>query len=556
MKKFTLLFTSLIFFGLFLNAQVARDKVVIEVMTGVNCPYCPAAANGIKDLINAGYEVAPIAYHTSAFSTPPFYTAETNARATYYSFTGYPTAFFDGVLNYVGGGGAGQTNYTVYLQRYNQRISLPAQFNMSLSYQNVGGNNYEATVTIEKMVTTTYNNIVLQLVLTESHIQYPWQGMTEVNWVTRDMIPTQSGTPLDFSGGNIIELTLPFTFNPAWNKEFCDLVAFVQNNTGKEILQGKIITMNSPEFTLDAELFSVMNIPDEMCSGLLAPEVVVKNKGAEVLTSFNVNFEINGEVVYTHPWTGSLAFTDKVHIQIPEFAFDLLETNQIEVFISDPNSGIDQNPDNDHHGFEAVYPEMVSNYLILIMSTDGNPGETTWEVFDGDGNVIDTGGPYTVPNQFMRDTIYYTGAVGCHRFVMYDAGGNGLTTYYTLRSFENGTLKTIGSGAAFGYKEITEFSVDSSVGMDEISVDNNTFEIFPNPVVNTSTIHFNLKQSGNVTIEMYDAAGKKVMETANGHYNAGANSVNLNATGLDNGVYFLQMKAGDQTITSKIAVVK
>jgi thiol-disulfide isomerase/thioredoxin len=556
MNKFTILLTSLILAGQFMFAQVARDKVVIEVFTGPNCPFCPAAANGIQDLKDAGYDIAAVAYHTTAFSIPQFYTPETNARAGYYSFSGYPTAFFDGVLNYVGGGGAGQTTFPQYLNLYNQRIGAPSQFEISLSYENVGGNDYEATVVIEKVVATTYNNIVLQLILTESHIQYPWQGMSELNSVTRDMIPTQNGTPLDFSGGDVIELTLPFTMNPAWEKENCELIAFVQNNSGKEIMQGKLVTMNTPEHNLDAELFEVMNIPDEICSGLLEPEVVIRNKGAEVLTSLNINFEVNGNLVYTHAWEGSLNFTDKEHVVIPEFSFMLESFNEIDVYISDPNNGTDENPDNDHQSFEAEYPELVENYLLLIMSTDSNPQETSWEVFDGNGDVIGSGGPYTIPNNFFRDTVYYTGAVGCHRFVMYDAGGNGLSTYYTLRSFVDGTMKTIGNGAAFGYKEVTEFSVDSGVGIDDLAKVEESIEVFPNPVVNSSTIRFNLHQSSDVTVELYNSAGKLVRELANGYLQAGANDVTLSASGLTNGVYFIKINAGDQTITRKIAVVK
>mgnify|MGYP000853827327 CR=1 FL=1 len=556
MRTFSLLLVSVLLMVQSSFSQVAREKVVIEVFTGVNCPYCPAAANGVKDMLAAGLNIAPIAIHTSSFSIPQFYTTETNARAQYYGVTSYPTAKFDGIVTHSGGGGAGQTNYSAYLSRYNQRVNLPSQFAISMSYQNVGGNNYEAYVTVEKVVPDTYTNIVFQLFLTESNIQYSWMGMPDLNWVTRDIIPTQNGTVLDFSSSNVVQLTLPFTMNPAWNKENCDLVAFVQNNTGKEIMQAKMLTLNSPEYTLDAELFSVMNIPAKMCTGLIAPEVVVKNKGAEPLTSLNIKIEVNGELVYTHPWTGSIAYTEKVHIVVPEFAVNLLETNQINVFVTDPNNGTDENPENDHHGFEVINPEIVNDYLVLIMSTDANPQHTSWEVLDPDGNVIDAGGPYTQPNQFFRDTVYYNGSIGCHRFIMYDAGGDGLTTYYTLRSYVNGVMKTIGNGSSFGFKETTHFSVDTGVGLDEISVEENSFEIFPNPVTNTSTVNFHLKQSGNVNIELFNTAGKRVMQLANGTFNSGINKVTLDSGELDNGIYFISIKTADQTLSGKIAIMK
>jgi len=556
MRKTMFLLTALLFTGLLLNAQVAREKVLIELFTGVNCSYCPAAANGIKDMIAAGLDIAPAAIHTSSFSSPQFYTPETNARAPYYGVTSYPTAWFDGVTSSVGGGGAGQSNYTQYLPKYNQRIGTQSQFTIALSYENVGGNDYVAHVAVEKVVSTTYNNVVFQLFLTESNIQYSWQGMTELNFVTRDMIPNQNGTPLDFSGSNIVEFELPFTLNPAWQKENCDLIGFVQNNTGKEVMQTKLVTMNTPEYTLDAELFSVMNVPDEICSGLLEPEVIIKNKGAEILTSLNVNFEINGVLIYTHPWSGSLAFTEKAHIQIPEFSFELTEQNQINIFISDPNNGTDENPDNDLQSIEAVYPEIVNDYLILIMSTDNNPGETTWEVTDGAGEVIKTGGPYTVPNNFFRDTVYFTGVPGCHRFVMHDAGGNGLATYYTLRSFVDGTLKTIGNGAAFGFNEANEFSVDFGVGLDETTTETPSMDIFPNPVVRDAIVNFNIKQGSRVAIELFDISGKKVNQLANQYYAAGNHTIILNTSELNNGIYFLNLQSGDMLFTRKIAVMK
>ena len=49
------------------KTNVARECVLFELFTGVRCPYCPAAANAVAQLLSEGKAVAPVAYHTTAF---------------------------------------------------------------------------------------------------------------------------------------------------------------------------------------------------------------------------------------------------------------------------------------------------------------------------------------------------------------------------------------------------------------------------------------------------------------------------------------------------------
>ena len=120
MKNFLLAFIATVLISSTLSAQnVARECVLFEVFTGVNCPYCPAAANGIAEMLEEGLSIAPIAYHTNAFSTDQFYTSETNARASYYGINSYPTLKADGKLTKAGGGSASQSMYSQYISFYN-----------------------------------------------------------------------------------------------------------------------------------------------------------------------------------------------------------------------------------------------------------------------------------------------------------------------------------------------------------------------------------------------------------------------------------------------------
>lgn len=537
-----------------LSAQVARQKVLVEVFTGVNCPYCPAAANGIKDMLNAGLQIAPVAIHTSAFSIPQFYTPETNARAQYYGISSYPTAKFDGILTHVGGGGASSSNYAAYVQRYNQRINVPSDFTINLSLVHLGGNDYRADVTLQKVGPGTYSNLVFQLFLTESNIQWNWMGMTELNWVTRDIIPTQNGTPVDFTNASTVSLKLNFTMNPAWVKNNCTLVGFIQNNTTKEVLQANLLSMNIPLYNLDAELFKVMNLQDQLCSGTLEPEVVIKNNGVQTLTSLKINFQINGQIVYTYHWLGSLSYSQTALVQIPAFTFDMQSTNQVIVSLSEPNNSPDQNPGNDTYTASITYPETVTDYLLLIMNTDANPQQTTWSVYDPNGNVLKSGGPYTNAFQLIRDTIYFNGSTGCHRFTIYDSGGNGLTTYYLLRSFVNGVITTIGSGATFAYKESTEFNVESGVGILSPDQPATAISVFPNPASRSAWLTVNLKETGTLGINLYNLTGQKVWQKDFSQLHSGSHQLLMELPELPDGVYYLYINGPDLNHSQKLVI--
>jgi PKD repeat protein len=208
---------------------------------------------------------------------------------------------------------------------------------------------------------------------------------------------------------------------------------------------------------------------------------------------------VNGDLVYTYPWSGALEFTEKAFFEIPEFTFNSEDVNTINVYISDPNGGTDENPDNNTKTFETTLPVDVEDMLILIMKTDDYPQQTSWKVFDATGNVVDEGGPYSTPQLFFKDTVFYQ-SPGCHQFVMYDEGGNGLETYYTLRSYVGGTLTSIKSGGAFGYKEHTHFNVL----MDGI---NANFTMDENEGCDELTVNFQDESFGNVTSWAWEFEG-------------------------------------------------
>ncbi|MCX6303798.1 MAG: T9SS type A sorting domain-containing protein [Bacteroidetes bacterium] len=241
MKKSLLTCIALLTVLLALSQTVQRNMVILEIGTGTGCQYCPGSAMGAEDLLNNGANVAVIEYH-SYNSNDPFNTPEAAARTSYYGITGYPTAFFDGTVNHVGGSTSASL-YTTYLPLYNQQYAVPSPLTIDISGYNTG-DNYTITLTINKLATISGTGLKAYLVLTESGIPYAWMNQTEINSTERLMVPT-TGTDISFATGNTVTLTLPFTKDPTWITANCELVAFVQDYGTKTIYNGAKKALNA-----------------------------------------------------------------------------------------------------------------------------------------------------------------------------------------------------------------------------------------------------------------------------------------------------------------------
>jgi hypothetical protein len=78
--------------------------------------------------------------------------------------------------------------------------------------------------------------------------------------------------------------------------------------------------------------------------------------------------------------------------------------------------------------------------------------------------------------------------------------------------------------------------------------------VSPNPVQDIATLTVNLKQDGNLNIEVTSLTGQKVMTFDKGFVSSGTHQYTIDATNLQSGVYFYTIKVNDQKFTNKIVV--
>lgn len=79
----------------------------------------------------------------------------------------------------------------------------------------------------------------------------------------------------------------------------------------------------------------------------------------------------------------------------------------------------------------------------------------------------------------------------------------------------------------------------------------------PNPVSETATLRFAVKQQAEATIRLYNTLGQQVATVYEGTPQAGEGQVaRIDVSGLPSGTYFLRLQDGDKTRTRRLTVVR
>ncbi|MFO8029512.1 MAG: N-acetylmuramoyl-L-alanine amidase [Cyclonatronaceae bacterium] len=79
---------------------------------------------------------------------------------------------------------------------------------------------------------------------------------------------------------------------------------------------------------------------------------------------------------------------------------------------------------------------------------------------------------------------------------------------------------------------------------------------YPNPFNPTTLIGYELPVNSEVSLEVFDMLGRRVAVLVDGMVEAGSHQVSFDAARLSSGVYIYKLKAGSQTITRKMTLVK
>lgn len=101
-----------------------------------------------------------------------------------------------------------------------------------------------------------------------------------------------------------------------------------------------------------------------------------------------------------------------------------------------------------------------------------------------------------------------------------------------------------------------EFGTDIEDSKSEIPENTVLHQNYPNPFNPSTTITFTLKETGMVSLKVYNMLGQEVDNIINKHMSSGSYTVRYDASSLSSGMYIYQLKTVNSTYTQKMILVK
>lgn len=226
--------------------STTQRTVLMEPFTNTSCGPCATYGPDFRTLLlNNISKVAVIYYH---FDYPgpndPFYlfTPDNEARCQYYSINSVPHTKMDG--NVFG-------DHIAYLTAadINNRYNTPALYEIDITATPSGTDDLDIDVDVTALLSTAASGVKLRVAIIEDEINLASapgsNGEKDFYWTFRDMLPSAAGA----TAGPFTQYT-PKNFNytytyqtgtPAVDKNQVKVVAFLQDDNTKEVLQAAVV---------------------------------------------------------------------------------------------------------------------------------------------------------------------------------------------------------------------------------------------------------------------------------------------------------------------------
>jgi len=212
----------------------------------------------------------------------------------------------------------------------------------------------------------------------------------------------------------------------------------------------------------------------------------------------------------------------------------------------------------DYFGVEHELAEVGDQYEFLLYGVEDGPFPGIEIVTTGGGgaNTCTTPGSMT-PLVGSEPLFYYimTDYIGGTGYV-----GDGFTTSYLAFNIESVSGLNESWRAADVMWQVLDW-MGATTAVEDAEAPAalpTTVELssYPNPFNAAMTVNYTLPRAADVELNLVNVLGQSIAELTSGRMMAGAHDVAFDASDLSSGVYFLQLRAGDDVHMQKVMLLK
>lgn len=555
----------------------SKRMAFIEEATQASCGPCASANPNIQALVNENSEnTIFLAYQVWWPGFDQMYLdnpTDVDVRVgEYYLYEFAPQVVLQGDFVGEDGSASGLTQATL-----DEITEQDAEFDMEISGEVVNGV-LHVTGTVTASVAVE-GDLKLRIMLAEELITIEdapggSNGETEYHHVFKAFVGGVDGIEVaaSWAAGDTytIDEELNLSDYVIYHFGGLEVFAIIQNDADKFVHQAAAdheidVTVS---FATNGAAIEVLGLPADACPGdqSISPAFVLQNGGNDDLVSADIVYSINGGAEQTYNWTGTIETLGTEDVTLDPIAFTAGATNTVEITVTNPNGGTDENAaDDTTSGSFGLANSTDGITLTMTLNTDCWPEENTWELRDGSGIVVASGGPYTDQAETeIIEEITIENVDDCFDFVFTDSYGDGLHggQFSDCDTDGNITLADEAGNTLYSYdgsydtsEDLGRFSKTILVGTEDLIFDA-TITVTPNPVVSKTTVNFGLQTSTLTLLSVVTVTGQEVMNINLGTLSAGRHAQEIDMSDLSNGVYFIRLSADKAITTQRVVLAK
>ncbi len=337
---------------------------------------------------------------------------------------------------------------------------------------------------------------------------------------------------------------------------------------GNYIAAYDLISYSAPNFQNDASISDVLN-PNNWeyyskwnptCQN---PRVVLKNTGAQPLTSCRIYAWITYGVNIVYDWTGNLGFLEEAVIELPvdhvDWWIDFNNNQTFTAWVADVNgiAGEDEYNQNSTKTTKFDSPERIDGAFFIWLTTNNKASENKYRMVDHAGNILLQRDVLTNQTQY-KDTFNL--AQGCYSIIIEDSDDDGLGFWYSnqVEGETTGQLRLRKVGGSyieffpsdFGSYHRYDFSVGFTLDVKEEELAHE-IAIYPNPTNGVTTVEVSGSVYNDASIELYDLSGRKLMQEKMNATQFFAESF-LDLSSMSAGTYLVRIMTNQRVYTKEL----